>query len=49
MDKLSKKEAKFDGFKIEIKLSDLHTVIESEFWPNDICVRMYYKPRNDRD
>lgn len=42
---ISNEEAKFCSFKVEIKLSDYDTVVDSAFWPEGIRVRRYYKPR----
>ena len=47
VNKVSNDEAKYCSFKVEIKISDLNTVLESDFWPAGICVRRFYRPRAD--
>ncbi len=44
---VSNSEAKFDSFKVVIKLSDMHKILSPDFWPEGVCVRRFFKPRND--
>ena len=43
--KVSNSEAKFDSFKVEVKVSDMHVLLDEHFWPKGICIRRFFKPR----
>lgn len=43
--KVSNTEARFDSFRVEIKVSDLNQVLNASFWPEGICVRRFFKPK----
>ena len=45
--KVSKEEAKFVSFRVEIKVSDMKKVLDSDFWPEGIHVRRFFKPRSN--
>ncbi len=42
---MSKDGSKFHSFKVSIKLSDLNTVMNSEYWPAGVNVRRFWQPR----
>ena len=44
-ERMSKDEARFESFKIEVKTSELETVLCSAFWPEGIYVRRFYTHR----
>ena len=43
IEKISKPEAKFDSFRVEVTASDLNKVMVAEFWPAGIFVRKFYR------
>ena len=43
--KLSKAESKFASFKVEVQVSDMNSLLDSDFWPEGICVRRYFRPK----
>ena len=45
VEKVSNSDAKYNSFKVEIKISDLTKVLDGAFWPMGICVRRYYESR----
>ena len=47
--KVSKSEAKFDSFKVEVKVTDMETALEEDFWPVGICARRFYKPKQNTE
>lgn len=46
LSKTSAVEAKFESFKLETTVSNLHQVLNANFWPSGICVRKYFTRRN---
>ena len=46
--KVSKSEAKFDSFRVEVKISDLHRLLDADFWPIGICVRRYFAAKTSK-
>ena len=45
VEKVSNIDAKFSSFKVEIKITDVEKVIDANFWPTGIYVRMFYTPK----
>ncbi len=41
----SNPEAKYDSFRIEIRVSDMSKVLDPNMWPTGINVRRFIKPR----
>ena len=46
---VSNEDAKFSSFKVELKVSDIDTVLKADFWPQGICVRRFYRPRSSSE
>ncbi len=49
IDKVSNIFARYDSFKVVLKLSDMETVLNSEFWPEGVSARRYFNPRKNND
>ncbi len=49
IDNVSNILARYDSFKVVLKLSDMQTVLNPEFWPQGVCARRYFNPRKNND
>jgi len=49
VNKLSKDEAKFASFKVEICLSDMQKVLDPIVWSFGNCMRRFFKRRSDQN
>ena len=47
--KVSNAEAKFDSFRVELKVTDVNDVMDTEFWPVGICVRRFNQRKTEND
>ena len=45
IEKLSNTEAKFSSFRVEVKVSELDTLLDPNFWPEGVCVRRFYRKK----
>ena len=45
IEKMSNTESKFDSFRLEVSVSDMYRLFEPNFWPEGICVRKFFRPK----
>ena len=47
--KVSHEESKFASFRVEVKASLLEAALDPESWPENVCVRRFWKKRSADD
>lgn len=45
---ISKAESKYASYKVELKMSDLKTALDADFWPEGVCVRRFFNRREQK-
>jgi hypothetical protein len=49
LERLPNKHQRFKSFRLRIKKKDLQTIENSEFWPENVVLRFFRRPRQQHD